>query len=109
MLRTLPTPGTVMADAVKLWWAWRKKAYRPFLRSILLVLLALGFSLATVAASIFSSLVVDNGTIDVLVDSPLCGRINSTGTAWRTYNIAFDRSATAYVASCYKNGSLGPS
>jgi hypothetical protein len=98
-----------MADALKLWWVWRKKAERPFLRSTLLVILALLFTIATVAASIFSSLVVDNGTIDVLVKSPLCGRINSTGTAWRSYSINFDRSATSYAASCYKNSSLPPS
>jgi hypothetical protein len=99
----------VVADAVKLWWAWRKKANHAFLRSLLLVVLALVFTVATVAASIFSSLIISSGTIDVLVKSPLCGRINSTGTDWRSYTIEFDRSATAYTQSCYKNTSLGPS
>jgi hypothetical protein len=109
LLRTRPTPSSVMTDASKLWWAWRKKADRPFQRSVLLVLLALLFAVATLAASIFSSLIVDSGTIDVLVQSPLCGRINSTGTAWRSYAVGFDRSAAGYTANCYKDGSLPPS
>jgi hypothetical protein len=98
-----------MADATKLWWAWRKRAKRSFLRSIVLVLLALLFTISTAAASIFSSLIVETGTIDVLIDSPLCGRINSTGTDWQSYTIEFDRSAVAYTTNCYKNGTLPPS
>lgn len=97
-----------MADATKLWWAWRKRANSTFLRSILLVILALLFTVATVATSVFSSFIIDRGTVDVLVDSPLCGRINSTGTAWRSYMIEFDRSATTYSSFCYKNESLEP-
>jgi hypothetical protein len=109
LLRTLPTPSTVVADAVKLWWAWGKKENYALLRSLLLVILAQAFTVATVAASMLSSLIISSGTIDVLVNSSLCGRINSTGTDWRSYTIEFDRSATGYTQSCYKNTSLGPS
>jgi hypothetical protein len=106
LLRTLPTPSSVMADALKLWWAWRKKTDRPFLRSIVLIIMALLFTVATVAASIFSSLVVSGGTIDVLVDSPLCGRVNSNPLVGRAYALDNDQLAPGYALNCYKNGSL---
>jgi hypothetical protein len=106
MLRTLPTPSTVMADAVKLWWAWRKKADRALSRSILLALLALMFTVATVAASVFSSLIVEGGTIDVLVNSPYCGRVNTNADVGRVNTIGVDQTAPEYSAACYRNGSL---
>jgi hypothetical protein len=97
-----------MTDVLKLWWAWRKKADRPLLRSLALAMIALLFTIATVSASILSSLIVSNGMIDVLVESPLCGRINPNGTAWRSYTVNFDRSAASYTLNCYRNGSLPP-
>ncbi|KAB2107082.1 hypothetical protein AG0111_0g5246 [Alternaria gaisen] len=106
LLRTLPTPSSVVAEALKLWWAWRKNTNRPFLRSMVLVLVAMLFTAVTVAASVFSSFVVDSGSIEVLVDSPLCGRINGTGTAWRTYITTLIANAPVYAGACYRNGSL---
>ncbi|KAH8630678.1 hypothetical protein IG631_15255 [Alternaria alternata] len=106
LLRTLPTPSSVVAEALKLWWAWRKNTDRPFLRSMVLVLVAMLFTAVTVAASVFSSFVVDSGSIEVLVDSPLCGRINGTGTAWRTYITTLIANAPVYAGACYRNGSL---
>lgn len=106
LLRSLPTPSTVMIDTLKLWWVWRKKADRPFLRSIILVLLAFGFAAATIAASVFSSLVVSSGTIPVLVDSPLCGFLSETHEGWYSYKVPVDISAPAYAKDCYKNNSL---
>jgi hypothetical protein len=106
MLRTLPTPSTVMTDALKLYWAWRKKSSRAFLRSILLVLLALIFTVATVAASVSSSLIVNGGTIEVLVNSPYCGRVNTNADVGRVNTIGVDQTAPEYSAACYKNGSL---
>tara|TARA_R110002003_G_scaffold59_35_gene5447 strand:- start:2053 stop:2742 length:690 start_codon:yes stop_codon:yes gene_type:complete len=96
-----------MADALKLWWAWRKKTDRPFLRSILLILVALLFIVATVAASIFTSFVADAGEIDVLVQSPFCGRVNSNADNGQTYAITeIDQLSPQYTYSCYRNGSL---
>ncbi|RAR10171.1 hypothetical protein DDE82_001446 [Stemphylium lycopersici] len=106
MLRTLPTPSSVVAEAVKLWWVWRKKTERPFLRSLLLVLIAIAFTSVTIAASIFSSLIVDTGVIDVLVDSPLCGGATVNTTAIRTYVTALHATAPTYAQECYGNGSL---
>jgi hypothetical protein len=93
---------------MKLYWAWRRKADRPFLRSILLVVIAMLFAAVTITASIFSSLIVDSGTITVLVNSPSCGEVNITGTAWRTYAQMVDRSAPAYTQECYRDGPLPP-
>lgn len=73
LLRTLPSPSTVLADSIKLWWAWRNKTNRPFFRSILLIFLALLTTAGTISASIFSSLVVDSSDLTVLVKSPFCG------------------------------------
>lgn len=106
LLRTLPTPSSVMADVLKLWWVWRHQTERPFLRSFALVVLALLFTTTTIADSIFSSLVVDSGTINVLVESPLCGRVNVSGTAWRTYTTPILLSAPTYASDCYRDDPL---
>ena len=108
LLRTLPTPSSVIAEAMKLYWAWRRKADRPFLRSILLVLVAILFAAVTITASVFSSLIVDTGTITVLVDAPNCGQVNISGTAWRTYGQGIDIAAPAYTQECYRDGPLPP-
>jgi hypothetical protein len=77
LLRVSPPPSTVMTDVVKLWWSWRREARRPFYRSILLVMIALLFTAGTLAASIFSSLVVSSGSLEVQVNSPACGWSNA--------------------------------
>jgi len=72
------------------------------------VLIAVLFAVATITASIFSSLIVDTGTITVLVDSPNCGQVNVSGTTWQTYAQAIERSAPAYTQECYRDGTLPP-
>jgi hypothetical protein len=109
MLRTLPTPSSVIADTVKLWWAWRKNTERAFLRSFILIALAFVFVVSTVAASVFSSLIISTGTIEVLVDSPFCGGISNRGIANRTANSftgPIFSLAPSWAETCYKNGSL---
>jgi hypothetical protein len=108
LLRTLPTPSSVVADALKLYWAWRRRADRPFLRSVLLVLIAILFAAVTITASIFSSLIVDSGTITVLVDSPSCGQVNVNGTVSRPFGNMLDIAAPAYTQECYRDGPLPP-
>jgi hypothetical protein len=81
-----------------------KNADRVFLRSFLLVILALLFTVAKVAASVFSSLIVDAGTITVLVDSPLYGGIDNSSA--QTFTTQIHYLAASYADSCMKNGSL---
>ncbi|KAF2110750.1 hypothetical protein BDV96DRAFT_199237 [Lophiotrema nucula] len=76
LLRTLPAPGSLLVDWVKLWWAWRHLRF-AFARSVVQIFLSLLFFALTIATGIFASYVVSSGTsIQVLVDSPLCGPNN---------------------------------
>jgi hypothetical protein len=72
LLRTLPTPSSLLADWVKLWWAWRTKTQRAFVRSFAHFILALTFVVATIAVGVFSSYIVDSTNLEVFVSSPLC-------------------------------------
>lgn len=87
-----------MTDAFKLWWEWRSTANRPFLRSFLLIAVALIFTSATIAASVLSSQIVSRGTIDVLVDSPLCGGFGNDSDAFVSQVAMI---APSYVETCY--------
>jgi hypothetical protein len=76
LLRTLPPPSSIMADYVKLWWSWRNRSDKAFVRSVLYWLLAFLFTVSTVLVSIASSFVVSNNTIEALVNSEFCGFLN---------------------------------
>jgi hypothetical protein len=106
LLRTLPTPGTVMVDALKLWWVWKRKARRSTLRSILLVLIALTFSVSTIVASIFSSLVVDTSNLVVLVDSKFCTWSNDNATLDSIDPTTILAVAVPFADMCYRNESI---
>ncbi|PSN62993.1 hypothetical protein BS50DRAFT_591218 [Corynespora cassiicola Philippines] len=106
MLRTLPTPSSVMADTIKLWWAWRHKAKRPFLRSLVLLLLALSFTATTIAASVFSSLIVSTKDLIVLVDSPKCGSVDTSRFFTAFYADRVEAVASPYAEECYRDGTL---
>jgi hypothetical protein len=104
-----------MADTVKLWWAWRKNTERAFLRSLILVILALVFVVTTIVASIFSSLIVTTGSIEVLVDSPFCGGISNRGMVSTTsvgvrisdqFTSSIHKLAPSWAETCYRNSSL---
>lgn len=92
-----------MTDAVKLWWSWRKVVERPFLRSFLLISLALLFTSATIAASIFSSQIVKTGIIPVLVNSPLCGGYSNNSGPFETQVRSI---APTMMDTCYQRGRL---
>lgn len=99
-----------MADTVKLWWAWRKKAERPLLRSLVLLLAALLFVAISGAASVFSSLVVDSRNIVVLVDSPDCGWASTQRIFAGEYAYPVKAASVPYASQCYNattaNGTL---
>ncbi|KAF2004127.1 hypothetical protein P154DRAFT_485871 [Amniculicola lignicola CBS 123094] len=107
LLRTLPTPGALIADSLKLFWHWRGEsgADRPLLRSTLHVLLGLVFVAMTWTASIFSSLVVDTTNIEVLVSSPYCGAINLTSDTAYDISVSYTTKvitvAEPFADNCY--------
>jgi hypothetical protein len=110
LLRTLPAPSAVMTDTIKLWWAWRRKAKRPLLRSLVLLLAALLFVAVSGAASVFSSLVVDSRNIVVLVDSPKCGWASTQRIFAGDYVYPVKAASAPYASQCYNattaNGTL---
>jgi hypothetical protein len=91
---------------MKLWWVWRNRSKRPLLRSLVLILVAIIFTVVTLAASIFSSLVVDSTNLVVLVDSPGCGweapgRMFSKGYIYPVMAVA-----APYAKQCYGSSGL---
>jgi hypothetical protein len=107
ILRTLPTPGALIADSLKLYWHWKRKEgqWLAFARVSLLVLLAVLFVGMTWTASIFSSLAVDTSQLRVLVSSPDCGRLNLTfdtmGELLLSYITDTVTVAEPFAESCY--------
>lgn len=76
LLRSSPPPSSLLADWIKLWWIWRKKAKRAFLRSFPQGLVALLFSIAPIAIGIVSSYIVTSANMQILVESPFCGPLD---------------------------------
>jgi hypothetical protein len=101
LLRTLPAPSAVMTDTIKIWWAWRSKAKNPFLRSLVLLLVALLFVALSGAASVFSSLVVDSRNLVVLVDSTGCGWASTQRIFAGDYVYPVKAVSTPYASQCY--------
>ncbi|KAF2020984.1 hypothetical protein BU24DRAFT_487495 [Aaosphaeria arxii CBS 175.79] len=114
LLRTLPGPGSLVTDSIKLWFSWRHKSKRPLLRSLPQASLAFTFAMASLAASIFSSYVVSTTDLDVLIESSSCGYLDLIqGDQWGgSRQIAYTDSvfglAEQYVEDCYTNKSSLP-
>ena len=114
LLRTIPTPATMMMDTTKLWWTWKKKVDRPHLRSSIILSFAICFSILALVAGIFTSYVVTTSNLEVLVDSPSCGFVNSSSllSDSKSYSISMTSSKSfvqSYARDCYKNSSFLPS
>lgn len=77
ILRAQAAPSALIADNLHLWWNWRKRTTRVLLRCILQLVLPTLFIFGALAATISTSFIVDNSNIEVLVNSPLCGRFPS--------------------------------
>jgi hypothetical protein len=92
-----------MADTIKLWWAWRSKAKKPLLRSIILLFIAVLFAAATGAASVFSSLVVDTTNLHVLVKSRACGWVQNARAYEGGYLHPVKAASVPYAKQCYDN------
>ncbi|KAF2645509.1 hypothetical protein P280DRAFT_531672 [Massarina eburnea CBS 473.64] len=104
LLRTFPTPTSLIADSFKLWWTWRRISQRVLLRSLLPVLMALLFAVGSVASSIFSTYVISTTRMEILVQSPHCGRASVTGKNGASalqYN--FGSILSSYARDCYSD------
>ena len=74
ILRTQAAPSSLIAENARLWWNWRNKAQRAFLRCASQFLLPVVFCVGAVAATISTSFIVDNSDIEVLSRSSECGK-----------------------------------
>ncbi|KAH7138701.1 hypothetical protein B0J11DRAFT_500902 [Dendryphion nanum] len=106
LLRTLPSPIAMIADSLKLGWAWRRHTHRPYIRTSMPVLFGLLFATATVAISIFSSLVVSTSNLEVLVESPFCGFLNTSIISFQTFLGTITTLGDTYADQCYVSGTL---
>ncbi|KAF2746629.1 hypothetical protein M011DRAFT_403849 [Sporormia fimetaria CBS 119925] len=109
LLRTLPGPSSMVADSVKLWYAWRGVSDGALGRSLIQIGTALFFVAASLVASTFSSLIVDNTNLEVLVQSPHCGSLNrslESDNEVTAYLGPVFSAADDYAPDCYRNGSL---
>lgn len=109
LLRQLPTPSSLMADSIKLWWSWRKRSDHALASTVTPLILALLCTIGTLAAGILSSYVVDSTNLEVLVNSPYCGRINRTeATKISTggYTGAVIAVSEPYALECYGKDTL---
>ncbi|KAF2750154.1 hypothetical protein M011DRAFT_396913, partial [Sporormia fimetaria CBS 119925] len=116
ILRTLPTPSSLVSEWAKVWWAWRGRARSVHLRSLPQVSIAALFTVASIAFGLLTSYVVSDSAIDVLASSPLCGqltvgpviapgsesegkRISMRNTVWALDVIGLSQ---RYAEECYK-------
>jgi hypothetical protein len=109
----MPTPTAFLTDSLKISWAWRSKVRHSLLRSLPVLAFALFFTIGSIAGGISTSYAVDNSNIEVLVDSPFCGRINNTkvfsGNQQGVSILAtHGDSIQSYATNCYQNSSSFP-
>lgn len=104
LLRALPTPGSLLADSIKMWLFWRKQVDRALVRSLMPILLGISFSVGTIAVGILSSYLVSGNNVQVLVSSPFCAPLNIDPTVPDyTSNVYGLRALEAKVAAISKS------
>ena len=107
-IRTLPTPSSVVAEALNLWWLWKKKKGHTLIRCLVPAIISMAFAICSLFASIFSSFIVDTSDIEVLVQSPYCGFRNATrywndgDTADFDYSTFIESAGMSYARDCYR-------
>lgn len=118
LLRTLPTPSSLLAETLKLFYNWgqvkapqkRKTIFQLFPETVLGILFVIG----SLAAAIFSSAVLKSSDLEVLVDSPFCGKFFKPDKSANTeeyslgYNFIIDSTASRYALECYEEKSVLP-
>ena len=117
LLRTLPNPGSLLADSTKLWLFWRKRVNRAFLRSLVPLLLGASFWIGTIAVGVLSSYIISANNLQVLIDSPFCGPLDIDTTtdhyfqnanALRPLEAKVVATSKSYADDCYQTGSPLP-
>lgn len=105
LLRTLPSPSALVADSMKLGFAWRRTMKKSWQRSSVPALIALLYTFTTMATSVLSSYVAVSSDVEVLVNSPHCAMLNAT-LSQENYIQTLEPAVNAYASDCYQNGSL---
>lgn len=105
LLRTLPSPGTLVADSFKLWMAWKGTSDRALIQSLTHMSTALLFAAGSVLVSTFSSSMIVSSNTVVRVESPHCGLLD-WDAIWISYPNSVTAASESYGPSCYQNGSL---
>jgi hypothetical protein len=109
LLRTLASPGALVADLTKIYWAWRKTdSKQPLLNWLPFTTLAALFAVASVAVGILSSYIVDTSNLQILVQSPFCGPLiiepdSAAQDVAGIYRPTVQELALPLVQECYKN------
>ncbi|KAH7112542.1 hypothetical protein B0J11DRAFT_573000 [Dendryphion nanum] len=114
LLRTLPTPSSIISEYVKLWWAWRGTADKAFLRSTPQIFLGSLFTVATIVSGVFSSYIVSSFGVPVLVNSPNCEVFNlnskyskfpetTSRVGISEYTSEVQILGNSYAKACYQN------
>ncbi|KAF2733975.1 hypothetical protein EJ04DRAFT_577282 [Polyplosphaeria fusca] len=107
LLRTLPTPSTLISDSVKLWWV-RRRQHRALLRTWSHTLLAACFLVGSIAAGILSSGIVSTTDLQVLVNSGTCGVVDPGNATDFAYLTPVTSALLSYALECYKPGPFLP-
>ena len=120
LFRTLATPTSVLADTIKLLCVWRPSSWSSMVRCLPVISLSFVFAIASLAASISSSYIVNTTDLSVLVDGSKCREINMTAYALATTltdaifaaAVSLDTiivsSARTYADQCYTPGTTPP-
>lgn len=109
ILRNSGSPVGASFELARLTWSWRKHAFRPFIRTLPLVALAVINFVLFGVAGVFSSEVTKAAGNETLIRSPDCGSLNFTGEAASQQSLAALNSvdvndtlaATTYSRACY--------
>ena len=110
LLRSLSPPSSFAADLLKLWWLWRKKAQHALMRTIPQILVAMLFTVASIAVGISSSYIVNSTNSQVLVHNSKCGPLvfdfitsTSTEDILNRYAADIESRSEPFADECYRN------
>ena len=107
ILRTLPTPTSLLADSCKLWFRWGRiesKKRRDVTQQLLPQIVAgFLFVLGSLTAAIFSSYVVTSSDLEVLIRSPFCSKFYVGGGYSLYYRTRVQSLSSRYTDECYED------